>query len=180
METKTDRTAMIALVAGGIALLLGLCLGALGGGVAGYLMGRQVGERANHSEDAPGLLPGLPETPELPQMPELPALPRGLMNASGALVREVLAGSPAQRAGLQVGDLITGVDDMPVDRNHSLVDALATFSPGDRVELQIWRAGRTRTIELTLGKHPDDSSRPYLGIRYVDLSLEPRQPGPQD
>lgn len=183
METKNDRTALIALVAGGIALLLGLCLGALGGGVAGYLVGRQVGERATPSDNAPGLLPERPEAPglpEMPQMPEMPVLPRGLMDLSGALVREVLAGSPAQQAGLQVGDLITGVDDVSIDANHPLVDVLTTFSPGDRVELKVWRAGQTRTINLTLGEHPDDRSRPYLGIRYVDILLEPRQPRRQD
>lgn len=162
MQTKQDRTALIALVAGGIALLLGLCLGALGGSVAGYFIGRQV-EKSAQQNTPPR------QVPEMPALPELPVLPGGPLHGSGALIQEVIEDAPAQRAGLRVGDLITAVNDIPIDANHPLVEVLATFRPGDRVSLQVWRAARTITLDITLGRHPENSSRPYLGIRYIEM-----------
>ncbi len=174
-ETRKDRTALIALLAGGIALLLGLCLGALGGGVAGYLIGRQtvvLRTPATLPVPAPETIP----TPQLPQLPEIPIVPRNLFGLSGALVREIVPNSPAERAGLQVGDIITAINDMPVDADHPLTMVLSEFKPGQRVTLKVWRAGQTRTINLTLGEHPEDKTRPYIGIRFVDVSMgRPRQ-----
>ncbi|MGQ9491198.1 MAG: S1C family serine protease [Anaerolineae bacterium] len=175
-EPRKDRTALIALLAGSIALLLGLCLGALGGSVAGYLIGRQAAV-----SQAPTVLtsptPELVPTPPLSIVPELPILPRNLMGLSGALVREVVPNSPADRAGLQVGDIITGINTTPVDADHPLVMVLGDFKPGQRVSLKIWRAGQTRTISLTLGEHPEDKTRAYIGIRYVDVSMGRQRQG---
>lgn len=177
METKRDRTAIVALVAGGIALLLGLCLGALGGGAAGYLIGRQVEGRATDSESAPSLLPETPATPELPELPALPRLPDGLTGITGALIREVIADSPAEKAGLRVYDLITAVDDMSVGADHPLATVIAAFRPGDRVEMTVIRNGETLTVNLTLGKHPDNPSQAYVGVRYVDVAMPTQRPG---
>lgn len=177
MSTKHDRTALIALVAGGIALLLGLCLGALAGSVTGYVIGRQV-EKSIQRDTLPRQLPEMPAMPEMPLQPELPNLPAPpgrLMGASGALIQEVLPGSPAQRAGLQVGDLITAVNGIPVDANHPLVEVLALLKPGDRASLQIWRDGRTITVDVMLGTHPEDRSRPYIGIYYTEWGRLQRQ-----
>lgn len=175
-ETRKDRTALIALLAGGIALLLGLCLGALGGGVAGYLIGRQAAVSR-----APTILtlptPEPVPTPQMPALPEIPIIPRNLMGLSGALVREVVPDSPADRAGLQVGDIIMGINDVPVDADHPLVMVLSDFKPGEKVTLKVWRAGQTRTISLTLGEHPDDKTRPYIGIRFVDISMGRQRQG---
>ncbi len=179
MENKRDRTALIALIAGGVALLLGLCLGALGGGAAGFLIGRQAGERASlrdvspsdavESDEAPSLLPEAPGLPALPSAPDL-------LGGSGALIREVIADSPAEKAGLQVGDLITGVDDVPLNADHSLTAVVGTFQPGDRVELTVVRGGKTLTINLTLGQQPNNPKQAYMGVYYVDLSTLNQQP----
>lgn len=175
-EPRKDRTALIALLASGIALLLGLCLGALGGSVAGYLIGRQAAvARAPTTLTLP--TPELVPTPPPPVVPELPIIPRNLMGMSGALVREVVPNSPADRAGLQVGDIITGINATPVDADHPLVMVLGDFKPGQQVTLEIWRAGQTRTISLTLGQHPEDKTRPYIGIRYVDVSMGRQRQG---
>lgn len=174
METKKDRTAVIALIAGGIALLLGLCLGALGGGAAGFLIGRQAGERASQSDAlqrdvSPSLLPEMPEFPALPARPDL-------LGGSGALIREVVADSPAAKAGLKIGDLITGVDDVPINADHPLTAVVGTFQPGDRIELTVVRDGKTLTINLTLGQQPNNPKQAYMGVYYVDLSTLNQQP----
>ncbi len=171
METKKDRTAVIALIAGGIALLLGLCLGALSGGAVGFLIGRQANERALQrtvieSEEAPGLQPETPARPELPD----------LMNGNGALVREVVAGSPAAEAGLEAGDLITAVNEIPIDSDHPLATVVGTFQPGDRVEVTVMRLTKELTISLTLGASPNNPKQAYIGVYYVDISTLRPQP----
>lgn len=178
METKTNRTVMIAIVTGVITLLLGLCLGALVGGAGGFLIGKQAGQRTSEL-----LAPDryeMPEEPAAPVEPEFPSLPerRGWL-ASGAWVREVVSGSPAEAAGLQVGDIIVGLDDAPIDANHRLVDILAGYHPGDRVTLRVLRDSAEETVKVTLGESPTDAGRPYLGIRYFDTptDMEPEAPG---
>ncbi len=176
METKTNRTVLIAIVTGVITLLLGLCLGTLVGGAGGFLFGKQAGQRAVEQ-----MLPNLEEWPSGQITPELPGLrqrPDELMS-SGAWVREVMSGSPAEEAGLQEGDVIVGVDDTPIDANHRLVDVLSTYAPSDRVTLLIMRDGEEQTVKVTLGQSETDAQRPYLGIRYFDMAIDetPQAPG---
>ena len=176
METKPNRTVLIAIVTGVITLLLGLCLGTLVGGAGGFLLGKQAGQRAVEQ-----MLPNAEEWPSGEITPELPGQrvrPDALMS-SGAWVREVMSGSPAEEAGLQGGDIIVGLDDTPIDANHRLVDVLSTYAPGDRVALQIVRDGAEQTVTVTLGRSETDAERPYLGIRYFDMAIDqtPQAPG---
>lgn len=173
METKTNRTVLIAIVTGVITLLLGLCLGALVGGAGGFLVGKQAGQRAVEQ-----MLPNPEEWPSIEATPELPGRPDALMSG-GAWVREVMNGSPAEKAGLREDDIIIGVDDTPIDANHRLVDVLSTYAPGDRVVLQIVRDGEAQTVKVTLGESETDAQRPYLGIRYFDMTVDemPQAPG---
>ncbi len=181
MENRRDHTVTIAVVAGAVALLLGLCLGAVAGGLGGYFIGRGAAPQAAsqfvqpritpQSPRAPALLP-TPQSPETPQIPQLP----GLLRRSGALVQEVVKGTPAEDAGIKVGDVITKVDDTPVDATHRLGDVVAGYKPGDRVTLTIWRVGETRTIKVKLGENPDNPKRAYLGVYYVEMA--PQQPPP--
>lgn len=184
METNDkNRTTTIAVVTGVIALLFGLCLGALVGGAGGFLLGRQTGARfsSQYLPEAPAVPPVqvMPRSQATPMVPALPVLPN-LLNRSGALVREVVAGSPAEAAGLRVGDVITAVDNTPVDTNHPLVDVLGQYQPGDKVTLEVQRGARTRSLNVTLGGHPDDKTRPYLGIRYIELPVDQMLPNPGD
>jgi S1-C subfamily serine protease len=68
----------------------------------------------------------------------------------GALITEVLADSPAADAGLQADDVVTAVNNEPVDEEHTLRDRLIAYEPGDTVTLSIVRAGETMDIEATL------------------------------
>ena len=74
---------------------------------------------------------------------------------------------------MQVGDIITAVDGTPIDANHRLADVVSQYQPGDRVKITVWRAGDSRRITVTLGENPQDSTRPYLGVRYADFADQP-------
>ncbi len=181
MGEQQNRTTLIAIITGIVALLIGLCLGAAVGGAGGYLIGRAGAARLAPTQPLPRTIPTLPRlpiipTPAVPQPPER-VRPGGLIPGSGALVQEVLPNTPADRAGLRVGDVITRVENAPVDADHRLADLLASYKPGNRVTLTVWRLGNTITITVTLGQHPDDAQRPYLGIRYSEVI--PQRPTPQ-
>lgn len=74
----------------------------------------------------------------------------GLDISEGALVTDVLPDSAAEKAGLQPGDIVTKVDEIPVDAEHTLSDILADFEAGDTVTLTVRRAGVQQTFEVTL------------------------------
>ncbi len=65
----------------------------------------------------------------------------------------VVADSPAAKAGLKEGDIITKVNDTELTDGVSLVGQLAQFSPGDSVKLSILRDGSTRTVTVKLDKY---------------------------
>jgi len=170
MEHK-DRTITVAIITGVIALLLGCCLGAMFGALGGYLIGHQAtGRPAEHI---------MPHTPALPEVPETPILPE-LQGGQGAMLQEVMAGSPAEDAGLRIGDIITAVDGTPIDAYHRLADVVSQYQPGDRVKITVWRAGDSKRITVTLGENPQDSTRPYLGVRYADFAEQPNEAEPND
>lgn len=178
METSDkNRTTTIAVVTGIIALLFGLCLGALVGGAGGFLLGRQTSSQSG-GEYVPDRIQVTPRVEVTPGAPVLP----NLLNRSGALVREVIADTPAAAAGLRMGDIITAVDDIPIDANHRLADVLSQYRPGDRVTLEIQRGMRSRTtsVSVTLGENPNDRSRAYLGIYYVELPIDDTDMEPGD
>jgi len=64
----------------------------------------------------------------------------------GALVAEVLADSPAEKAGLQVGDVVTKLNGRPIGSGGQLRTQLALLRIGDTVELDILRDSRSRSI----------------------------------
>lgn len=181
---KPNRTALIAVVTGIVALLLGLCLGGLAGGVGGYLIGRSAAPRAGAPQwprfvpTPPGGLPALPTPRSLPTPERLH--PGGLIPQAGAMIQEVVTGSPAAEAGLKAGDIITKVDDTPIDADHRLADVVTQYKPGDKVTLTVWRTGSTRTITVTVGVHPEDATRAYLGVRYGELAPQRGTPQPRD
>ena len=170
MEHK-DRTVTVAIITGVVALLLGCCLGAMFGVMGGIFIGHQAAGRP--AERIVPYAPGLPETPELPTLPELPG-------GQGAVVQEVVVGSPAEDAGVAIGDIITAVDGTPIDANHRLADVVSQYQPGDRIKLTVLRAGATKSITATLGENPQDSARPYLGVRYADVPDQPDNAAPSD
>lgn len=70
----------------------------------------------------------------------------------------VISGSPADKAGLQVKDIITQVDGTTIDQKHSLTSLLDKHSVGDKVDLTVVRGDKTIHIDVTLGAAPSDSN----------------------
>jgi S1-C subfamily serine protease len=91
-----------------------------------------------------------------------PALQRALKLPKGVPLVQVAPNSPAAKAGLQpfrrgrgdeivAGDVITAVNDEPVESLDDILEVLERRQPGDRVTVSLWRAGQTRKLTLTLG-----------------------------
>ena len=71
-------------------------------------------------------------------------------NPEGAAINEVLAGSPAARAGLRKDDLITAIDGQRVTDGIALIVAIRSNQPGETVELTVERGGQEQTVRVTL------------------------------
>ncbi|HET7729470.1 MAG TPA: PDZ domain-containing protein, partial [Usitatibacter sp.] len=73
----------------------------------------------------------------------------GLARPQGALVAAVEPDSPAQKAGLQVGDIIVKYDGKPIDRSADLPLLVADTQPGKRAAVEVWRKGATQQLTVT-------------------------------
>jgi S1-C subfamily serine protease len=79
----------------------------------------------------------------------------GLPNGTiGIIVSQVVPGSPADQAGVQVNDIITTVNDQVIDADHPLSSLLVKNRPGDKVKLTLIRSGKEMTVDVTLGQPP--------------------------
>jgi putative serine protease PepD len=76
------------------------------------------------------------------------------LTAGSATVAEVRAGTPAEKAGLQAGDVIVSVDGKAVGTSIALQTAIDAHKPGDKVELKVKRNGSEKTFTVTLGTRP--------------------------
>jgi S1-C subfamily serine protease len=66
----------------------------------------------------------------------------GLSNVTGALVSQVVDGSPAEKAGIRSGDVITAVNGQPVKSNSELRNSIGLMRVGDKVEIGLLRDGK--------------------------------------
>ena len=76
----------------------------------------------------------------------------------GAYVYSVNAGSCAEKAGLQIGDIITAVGGKAVASSDALKAALRSFAPGDTTELTVYRGGKTVTVTVTLDEADESTA----------------------
>jgi len=81
-----------------------------------------------------------------------------LGKAQGALVASVEKGAAADKAGVEVGDIILKFDGKAVTESGDLPRMVGATRPGSRVTMQVWRKGATRDIGVTVGEIPDDDS----------------------
>jgi serine protease Do len=102
----------------------------------------------------------------------------GMKKAEGAMVDGPQDGSPAAKAGVQSGDIVTGLNGTPVKDSRDLARKVAALAPGSSVKLDIRRSGESRTLTVTLGELPNrqqanagnqeiqpDSGSPHIGLR---------------
>ncbi len=84
-----------------------------------------------------------------------------------AQVVEVMPGSPAATAGIRPGDFIVAIQGRTVNGTQEVMDALKTFAPGSRIQIEVVRAGQRLTLSVTLGTRPGNLPQPSV--------TEPRQ-----
>jgi serine protease Do len=103
----------------------------------------------------------------------------GLQKASGALVSEVMAKSPAEAAGLREGDVVLTFDGKIVRDNSDLPLFASMAGVGKKVEVKVWREGKESLRYVTLQEYPEDSqkvaqksneSSGELGMTIADLT----------
>jgi len=80
----------------------------------------------------------------------------GLAKAAGALVNGVEKGGPAEKAGIESGDIITKFNGKAVDSSSDLPRIVGGTRPGVSVPMEIWRKGATRNITVVVGELPED------------------------
>ena len=81
----------------------------------------------------------------------------GLSKAGGALVSSVEKGGAADKAGIQVSDVILKFDGKTVNSSADLPRVVAATRPGSKVTVQVWRKGESKEVHLTVAEMPLDS-----------------------
>jgi serine protease Do len=74
--------------------------------------------------------------------------------AQGALVAEVQAGSPSEKAGMKSGDVVTAVDDKKIEGPRELQLMIGSLAPGTKVNLKVLRDGQEQLVTVELGERP--------------------------
>jgi serine protease Do len=106
----------------------------------------------------------------------------GLKQAKGALVDNPQAGSPAAKAGIEAGDVITSVNGTDVKDSRDLARTISEMAPGTSVKLDVLHKGTSKTVTLAVGELPNDrqakaggehQSKETAGTPRLGLSLAP-------
>ncbi|MDI6026500.1 Do family serine endopeptidase [Corticibacterium sp. UT-5YL-CI-8] len=102
----------------------------------------------------------------------------GLKSEKGALVSSAQDGSPAEKAGLTAGDIITAVDGKEVASPKELARLIAGVGPNKAVDVTIQRAGETKSVKVDLGEMPgvdkaaaNQDAAPSEATTLADLGL---------
>ncbi len=109
----------------------------------------------------------------------------GLKEARGAIVDQSQEGSPAAKAGIEAGDVITAVNGTAIKDSRDLARTVAGLAPGTSVKLDVFRKGDSKTVTLALGELPNERQaqangnadegrrQPGAGTPRLGLSLAP-------
>jgi serine protease Do len=105
----------------------------------------------------------------------------GLKQAKGAIVDNPQDNSPAAKAGIEAGDVITAVNGTEVKDSRDLARTISTMAPGSSVKLDVWHKGESKTVSIALGELPNDrqakadtkQTQPDAGTPRLGLSLAP-------
>jgi putative serine protease PepD len=74
----------------------------------------------------------------------------------GAQVADLVPGAPADRGGVQIGDTISRVAGQRIQAPEDISAAIENRRPGDKVDIQVQRAGATQNVQVTLGTRPEN------------------------
>jgi M6 family metalloprotease-like protein len=87
---------------------------------------------------------------------------RDAVQGEGATIDRVTPGMPAEKAGLQTGDVVVECDSIPITARQALGDALFGRNPGENVKLMVKRGGKLEEVHVTLAPDPTppEDSRP--------------------
>ena len=105
----------------------------------------------------------------------------GLKTPEGALVTKIEKDSPAEKAGLREGDVITALDGKKVTSSVSLPMLVSAMKPGDEATLTVIRDKKEKAIDITIGTNPnqdqsagdqDAKTTPRLGLEVRPLTAE--------
>ncbi|HTP92940.1 MAG TPA: Do family serine endopeptidase [Xanthobacteraceae bacterium] len=106
----------------------------------------------------------------------------GMKKAEGAMVDEPQDGSPAAKAGIKAGDVITAVNGTSVKDARDLARTIGMMAPDSSVKLDVLRDGQTKTLNLTLAEMPNqqqaradtgNGAEPTSGVPHLGLSVAP-------
>jgi serine protease Do len=100
----------------------------------------------------------------------------------GALVSSVQKGSPAEKAGLQPGDVIRSANGQPIVASGDLPAVVALEKPGDKLNMEVWRQGKKVTVSAQLGTATEkvatsEAKAEATGGGKLGLALRPLQDG---
>jgi serine protease Do len=108
----------------------------------------------------------------------------GLKQAHGALVAEPQANSPAAKAGIEAGDVVTAINGTPLKDSRALAREVGAMAPGTSVKFDVVHKGAAKTVTLTLGEMPnerqakaDEPAAPTADATHLGLSLAPGADG---
>jgi serine protease Do len=103
----------------------------------------------------------------------IPGMERQLGVREGALITEVMRGSPAAKAGLRAGDAIVAVDGEKIRNSNDLQMAIMYRRAGERVRLTVVRNRATMTVEVVLEERPEEGARaPARGLSKFGLIVQ--------
>ena len=156
---------LISLVA---ALLFGCMMGALVGGLAGFGIGRRAAASGWYDLSSERVTPDSRESTGRLPYAEIGAI----------MITQVVKASPAEKAGLLEGDIITALEGQSLTADATFANRLLRYKPGDTVRVSVMRAGRQQEIKVVLGQNPNQNSRAWLGIYYQQMPAMPRMQEP--
>jgi serine protease Do len=88
----------------------------------------------------------------------------GLGKAQGALVRGVESGAPAEKAGIEAGDIIIKFDGKPIEKSSDLPRMVGNVKPGTKAVVTVFRRGTSKDISVTIGEvEPEKPARKASG-----------------
>ncbi len=103
----------------------------------------------------------------------------GLKVNSGALVTEVIKGSPADKSGIKVGDVIIRVNNQKVSNAAELVAIIHSYTPNDVVRVLVDRKGRKISLNVKLGKYEGESQE-QVARTFMGITVDNIQPGDRE